>query len=251
MHPVLISFGKYEVHAWGFMLALAVVLAIFGLRRMFKDEGYDPDAVIDMILILVISGIIGCRLAYIVLYQWQEFIVNPWAVLSITNGGIGGLVWYGAFLFAVPLFIWFTRRKGYQIWNMMDMLAPYLALGYALVRIGCFLAGCCYGEVTTSTWGVVFPNVDSCPRYPTQLYSSALNFVLFLFLIYYYPRRKFSGQLFAFYLMGYAVYRFIVEYFRESLINIGPFTMGQVATAGLFLIALLLYYYRKKQSAKD
>lgn len=247
MQPVLISLGRLKVHSWGFMLAMAVIIAIFGLRRMFKEEGYDPDSVVDLVLILVVSGFLGSRLAYIVLYQWQEFITNPWSVLSLTNGGIGGLVWYGTFLFAVPLFIWFVKRKGYQIWNVMDMLAPNLALGYALVRIGCFLAGCCYGEITNSVLGVVFPVVDSCSRYPTQLFSSGLNFILFIGLIYYYPRRKFSGQIFILYLMGYSIYRFIVEYFRESLINFGPLTMGQVVTAGLFFLALYLYYWRKKQ----
>lgn len=251
MHPVLISIGKFNVYAWGFMLAVAVIIAIFGLSRMFKEEGYDPDSVIDLVIILVISGIIGCRAAYIIIYQWQEFIANPWSVVSFANGGFSGLVWYGAFPLTVPLFIWFARKKGYHIWKLMDMLAPYVALGYAIVRIGCFLNGCCYGEVTSSWLGVVFPVVDSYHRYPTQLFSSALNFVLFLGLIYYYPRRKFSGEVFIYYLMGYAVYRFIVEYFRESLINFGPFTMGQLVTAGLFAVALILYNWRKKQTAQE
>lgn len=245
MHPVLISIGSFKVHSWGFMLAIAIILGIFGLRKMFKAEGYDPDAVIDLVLILVVTGVLGSRLAYIVLYQWQEFVTNPWLVLSPTNGGIGGLVWYGTFIFAVPGFIWFVKRKGYQVWNVMDMLSPNLALGYAVVRIGCFLAGCCHGRITDSALGVVFPAVDQFARYPTQLFSSGLNFILFLGLIYYFPHRKFSGQVFILYLMGYSVYRFIVEYFRESLINYGPFTMGQVVTAGIFVIALFLYNWRK------
>jgi len=226
---------------------VAVIAAIFGLQKMFKEEGYDPDSVIDLVIILVVTGVLGSRLAYIVLYQWPEFISNPWAVLSFANGGFSGLVWYGAFLLTVPLFIWFVRRKGYGMWKVLDMLAPYVALGYAIVRIGCFLNGCCYGEITNSPLGVVFPAVDDFIRYPTQLFSSALNFILFVVLIFYYPRRKFSGQIFVLYLMGYSIYRFMVEYFRESLINFGPFTMGQVVTAGLFVIAWFLYNWRKKQ----
>ncbi len=249
MHPVLISFGKLKVYSWGFMLAVAVILSIFGLRKMFKEEGYDPDSVIDLVMILVVAGVLGSRLAYIVLYQWPEFISNPWAVLSFANGGFSGLVWYGAFLLTLPLFIWFVKRKGYQMWKVLDMLAPYVALGYAIVRIGCFLNGCCYGEITHSALGVVFPYVDSFSRYPTQLFSSALNFILFAGLIFYYPRRKFSGQIFILYRMGYSIYRFVVEFFRDSLINFGPFTMGQVVTIGLFIIALLLYWWRNKQSS--
>jgi len=251
MHPILISIGWFNVYAWGFMLAIAVIIAIFGLSRMFREEGYDPDSVIDLVIILVIAGVAGCRAAYIIIYQWQEFIANPWSVLSFANGGFSGLIWYGAFPLTVPLFIWFVKRRGYHVWKLLDMLAPYDALGYAIVRIGCFLNGCCYGEVTHSPLGVVFPAVDSFSRYPTQLFSSALNFILFLGLFYYYPRRKFSGEVFIFYLMGYAVYRFIVEYFRESLINYGPFTMGQLVTAALFALALFLYSWRKKQAAEE
>lgn len=251
MHPVLISFGRLNVYSWGFMLAVAVIIAIFGLRKMFKEEGYDPDSVIDLVIILVVAGVLGSRVAYIVLYQWQEFITNPWAVLSFANGGFSGLVWYGAFLLTVPLFIWFVKRRGYQMWNVLDMLAPFVALGYAIVRIGCFLNGCCYGEITHSALGVVFPAVDGLARYPTQLFSSGLNFILFIGLIYYYPRRTFSGQIFILYLMGYSIYRFIVEYYRDSLINFGPFTMGQVVTLGLFILALFLYNWRNKKAGSQ
>jgi len=248
MYPVLLSLGKFHVYAWGLMLAVAVIVAIFGLTKLFKSEGYDPDSVWDLVMILVVGGVLGSRLAYILVYQWQDFLSSPAAVLSISNGGFSGLVWYGAFILDIPLFIWYIRRHGYPFWNILDMLAPYIALGYAIVRIGCFLNGCCYGEVTDSAIGVIFPNVDGLPRYPSQLFSSALNFILFGFLIWYYRRRRFYGQLFILYLMGYSIYRFIVEYFRDSLINYGPFTMGQVVTMLVFLVALGLYTWRKKQS---
>lgn len=248
MHPVLLTLGKFKVYSWGFMLAVAVIVAIFGLTKLFKREGYDPDSAIDLVIILVLAGVVGSRLAYIIIYQWQDLLINPGAVLSPGNGGFSGLVWYGAFLLGFPLFIWYIRRKGYPFWKLLDMLAPYVALGYAIVRIGCFLNGCCYGEITSSAWGVVFPSVDHFTRYPTQLYSSILNFILFAGLIWYYPRRKFDGQIFILYLMGYSVYRFIVEYFRDSLINYGPFTMGQVVTGIIFLAALLLYRWRQERS---
>lgn len=248
MHPVLISLGKFNVYSWGFMLALAVLVAIFGLTKLFKREGYDPDSVIDLVIILVIAGVLGARLAYIVVYQWQELMIHPLTVLLPGSEGFRGLIWYGAFIFAFPMFIWYIRRKRYPLWNVLDIMAPFVALGYAIVRIGCFLEGCCYGDITTSGLGVVIPTVDHFARYPTQLYSSALNFILFAFLIWYYPRRKFDGQIFIFYLMGYSIYRFIVEYFRDSLINYGPFTMGQVVTALLFIVALLLYRWKQERS---
>ena len=248
MYPVLLDFGNIKIYSWGFMLAIAVIVAIFGLTKLFKREGYDPDSVLDLVIILVLAGVLGSRLAYILVYQWQDLLANPAAVLSLSNGGFSGLVWYGALIIDVPLFVWYLRRKGYPAWNILDIFAPFVALGYAIVRIGCFLNGCCYGEVTNSVWGVVFPYVDGLTRYPTQLFSSALNFILFGLLIWFYPHRRFNGEVFLLYLMGYSVYRFIVEYFRDSLINYGPFTMGQIVTVGLFVIAGLLYGWRKKQS---
>jgi phosphatidylglycerol:prolipoprotein diacylglycerol transferase len=246
MHPVLLDYGSIKIYSWGFMLAIAVIVAIIGLTKMFKREGYDADSVLDLVIILVLAGILGSRLLYIVSYQWQEFLTNPAAVLSLKDG-INGLVWYGAVILDVPLFIWYLRRKNYPLWNILDMFAPFVALGYAIVRIGCFLNGCCYGEITSSACGVVFPYVDSFTRYPTQLFSSLINFILFGLLLWYYPRRKYDGEIFVFYFMGYSIYRFLIEFMRESLINFGLFTMSQIISMMIFLIALLLHIRKKKQ----
>jgi phosphatidylglycerol:prolipoprotein diacylglycerol transferase len=231
------------------MLAIAVIVAIFGLTKMFKREGYNPDSVLDLVILLVVAGILGSRLLYIIAYQWQDFLNDPLAVLSLKNG-INGLVWYGSVIVDVPLFIWYLRRKKYPLWNILDMFAPFVALGYAIVRIGCFLNGCCYGKVTTLSCGVVFPYVDNLTRYPTQLFSSFINFILFGILFWYYPRRKYDGEVFLFYFMGYSVYRFLIEFLRVSEINFGPFTMSQIISIALFLVALLLHIWKKKQIAK-
>ncbi|HPT69980.1 MAG TPA: prolipoprotein diacylglyceryl transferase [Syntrophomonas sp.] len=250
MHPVLLEFGNIKIYSWGFMLAIAVIVAIIGLTKLFKREGYDPDSVLDLVILLVLAGIVGSRLLYIIAYQWQELLNDPAAVLSLKNG-ISGLVWYGSVLLDVPLFIWYLRRKKYPMWNVLDMFAPFVALGYAIVRIGCFLNGCCYGELTSSACGVVFPYVDSFTRYPTQLFSSGINFILFGILYWYYPRRSYDGEVFVFYFMGYSVYRFLIEFLRESQVNFGVFTMSQLISVGIFLLALLLHIWKKKQVARQ
>jgi phosphatidylglycerol:prolipoprotein diacylglycerol transferase len=248
MQPVLLEFGNIKIYSWGFMLAIAVIVAIIGLTRMFKREGYDSDSVLDLVIMLVLAGIVGSRLLYIIAYQWQELLSDPVSVLSLKNG-ISGLVWYGGVLLDVPLFIWYLRRKGYPLWNVLDMFAPFVALGYAIVRIGCFLNGCCYGKISASACGVVFPYVDSFTRYPTQLISSIINLVLFSVLLWYYPRRKYDGEVFVFYFMGYSIYRFLIEFLRESQVNFGVFTMSQLISVGIFLLALLLHIRKKKQVA--
>lgn len=245
MYPVLLQLGPVKVFAWGFMLALAVIIAVVGIGRQLEKEGYQSDIAIDLILLVVICGIIGGRLSYIVIYEWTDFLRDPWMVLSLREGGIQGLVWYGSLAGGVIPFLIYLRKKKLPVWPIADIFAPFVALGYALVRIGCFLEGCCYGKVTSSALGVVFPTIDTYLRYPTQLFSSALNFVLFLVLIWLYPRRKFPGQVFITYIIGYSVYRFIVEYFRESLIMMGPISLGQVYTLGLLAVGIILYYHFK------
>lgn len=249
MYPVLFEYGNLRLYSWGFMLAIAVLVAIWGIGRLFEREGYDRDSVFDMVIIMVICGIVGSHLAYILIYQWSDFLADPLIFFSIKNG-IEGMVWYGAFLGGFIPFVIYLRKRQLPFWKVADMFAPFTALGYALVRIGCFLRGCCYGEITHSACGVVFPVVDEFTRHPTQLYSSALNLLLFGFLIWFYPRRTFPGQVFLLYLMGYSVYRFIVEFFRETVIYYGPLSLGQVYTLGMFAIAVLLYMWQKSRYSK-
>jgi len=248
VHPVLIKLGPVSVQSWGFMLAVAVILSILGISRLFAKEGYNKEMVLDMVIIMVISGLIGGRLLYILLYERELFLANPLMLFSLSGDGWGGLVWYGGFLGGFLAFITYLWKKKLSFWKMADIFAPFVALGYAVVRIGCFLAGCCYGRVTDLPIGVVFPVVDDLHRHPTQLYSSALNFILFAVLLWFYPRKKFTGQVFSLYLMGYAIYRFFVEFFRDNLIMYDVFSLGQVYTLILLIIAAGLYLYRKKVS---
>lgn len=251
MYPTLFEVGPININSWGLMLAIAVIIAIFGVGRLFQREGYDQDIVLDMVLIMVVAGLIGSRLAYVLIYQWEEFLQNPALLFALQDGGISGLVWYGALILGFLSFIIYIRWKRLDGWKLVDMFVPYVALGYALVRIGCFLAGCCYGEATSCGLGVVFPNVDSLPRHPTQLYSSLLNFILFAFLLWYFPRRKFAGEVLALYIGGYAIYRFIIEFLRESVIFYGVFTLGQVFSALLLISAVVLYWWRSQSASGD
>ena len=129
---------------------------------------------------------------------------------------------------------------------MFDLFAPYLALGYAFGRIGCFLNGCCFGTPTTLPWGVVFPGLDLVPRHPAQLYSALLSLGLCAFLLRLYPRRRFDGQVFLAYVIGYALLRFGVEFVRENLIIWGGFSIAQVVAAAILVIAGVFYWHRSQ-----
>ncbi|MGI6452170.1 MAG: prolipoprotein diacylglyceryl transferase [Syntrophomonadaceae bacterium] len=251
MHPVLFKIGPISIQSWGFMLAVAILIAIVGLSRLFKKEGYDSDMVLDMVLLTVVAGLLGGRLAYVLVYQWDWFLNDPLMFFSLTNGGWSGLIWYGGLAGGFIAFSIYIYRKNLSFWKVADMFAPFLALGYALVRVGCFLAGCCYGRITSSLVGVVFHVVDFFPRHPTQLYSSALNLLLFVLLYRFYPHRKFPGQVFLLYLMGYSVYRFTVEFFRDNLIMYFGLSLGQIYTAGLFVLTVIFYFWRANWARKN
>lgn len=251
MQPVLFTIGKISIFSWGLMLAIAVIVAIIGISRLFDKAGYERDMVLDLVMLCVIFGIIGARIAYVFTYDWAAFLSHPAILFSLQDGGIRGMAWYGGLVGGLIPFTIYLHRKKLSFWVVADMFAPYLALGYALVRIGCFLNGCCYGNITESACGVVFPAVDAYHRHPTQLYSSALNVLLFVFLIRFYPRRRFPGQVFLLYIIGYAIYRFIVEFFRASEIFIGVLSIGQVYTLGLLALGLLAYYWRKSHYREE
>lgn len=245
IYPVLLDFGRVKVYSWGFMMAVGVLAATIGIYKRFKQEGYDPDHALDLVILLVVTGLLGSRLAYIAMFEWRDFLAHPGIFFSLSNGGFQGLVWYGGFTAGVIAFLVYIRIRGYSFWKMADILAPYLALAYAIVRIGCFLNGCCYGLVTDSPCGVVFPDVDHFSRYPTQLFSSALNLLLFAGLYWYYPRRRFDGQVLVYYLLGYSIYRFVIEFFRENWIFFGPLSIAQVYSLIIFAVGLGLYLWRR------
>jgi phosphatidylglycerol:prolipoprotein diacylglycerol transferase len=146
------------------------------------------------------------------------------------------------------IYIW---KKGLSFWQMADIYSPYTALGYAIVRIGCFLNGCCFGDVTSSKWGVVFPAVDNYFRYPTQLYSSAINFIFFILLMKLFPRRRFPGQVFLVYVIGYAIYRFVIEFFRFNVYYYDHLSIAQFISLTLFALGVIFYFrQRNKYSAE-
>jgi phosphatidylglycerol:prolipoprotein diacylglycerol transferase len=141
----------------------------------------------------------------------------------------GGLVFYGGFLGATVAGIIYIRWKKMPLWKTADVLAPSIALGSVFGRIGCLLNGCCYGRPTNLPWGLTFTNPQAhdlsgtplgIPLHPTEIYDALLNLVLYGFLAWLFRRKKFDGQIFATYLICYAVTRSITEYFRGDYSNL-------------------------------
>lgn len=245
MHPTLIKIGPLELHAYGFMLALAFFSGIWLAARRAPRRGVSPETVYDTSLVIVFAAIIGARLMYVVFHR--DEMQSLYDMIAVWRGG---LTMYGGVIGAM-LAAWFTlRRRGVPFLRMADVMAPSLGLGLMLTRIGCFLNGCCYGKPTDLPWGVTFPPDSfggslyaNTPLHPAQLYSSFAGLVILVVLLLYDRRSRAEGQVFALYLILAGAARFAMDFVRSYEANVyvlGPFTVNQMISAGLCLLGVVL-----------
>ena len=215
MFPVLFRLGSLTIYAYGFFLALGFVVGLGLATLKARKEGIAFERVVDLFFYTVVSAIIGSRILY-VLINFDFFRKD---FLQIFKMWEGGLVFYGGFLLAVGVSIWYMRWNRLPLWKLADLFSPSIALGLFFGRIGCFFAGCCYGKETSLPWGVVFTDPASLaplnvPLHPTQLYEAATNLVIFFFLKWREKGKTFDGQVFWFFLFLYSVTRFFIEMLR-------------------------------------
>jgi len=247
MHPIMFEVGNFRIFSYGFMLALGVAISLILTVRVGRKEGVSEESILDLAIVTVLAGLLGARLFYVLVYDWSYYQNNLLQIFDLRNEG---LVWYGGLILGALAALTYLRLKKLPMGKILDLFATYVALGYAFGRIGCFLNGCCFGKPTTLPWGVIFPGLDLVARHPTQLYSSFFALLLFLFLLRLYPRRRFDGQVILSYIIGYAVIRFIIEFFRENLIVWQGFTVSQVLAVGIALIGVGIYRYLSKKSMR-
>jgi phosphatidylglycerol:prolipoprotein diacylglycerol transferase len=247
------------------MLALAFVLGTALAQARARGQGMDPNKVLDLVFLILVSSIIGAR-AFFVAINWQYYKAN---LLDIFKVWEGGLVFYGGFILAFCVAFWFLRKNRLPEWKFADIMAPSVALGIALGRIGCFLNGCCYGRVS-ETWGVSFPGRDNPPAFaqqvvdglipssavcslpvlPAQLYSALHGLLIFAALLILEKYKRFDGFLFWMTVLLYSAGRFFIEGIRyyETSFMIGSFTVSQIISAALFITAVWVLIVRSKHA---
>ena len=220
MHSILFSIGPFHVYGYGFMIAIGIICAFTIGCFLAKRSGLDDDALFSMGLVGIVGGIIGAKLLYYIV-EFPSIIADPSILLDFGEG----FVVYGGLIagFLSPLI--YTRIKKLPFLPYLDCAVPGVAFAQGCGRIGCFLAGCCYGKETSAWYGVTFPADCLAPAgvslIPTQLFSSAGDFIfaLILFILQrtlYKKKKKTSGIVTAVYLMLYAVGRFLIEFLRND-----------------------------------
>jgi len=266
MYPILIKIGWFEIHSYGVLLTISFLSGIYLAVRRGKKVGIAPNDMMNLALIIIISSLIGSRLLYVV-FHLDEFrgryldIINP--VQSTGQLGIAGLIMLGGILLATATCYLYLKYKRQSFLLYGDSVAPSLALGIFLTRIGCFLNGCCYGKTCSVPWGVVFPP-DSPAGYafygvsihPAQLYASLGGLIIFVLLIFLDRRSPFPGFLILWFFILYAVSRFVVDFFRYyeesmNIFSIGnySFSLNQVICIGVLLIgsSILGFKFARKR----
>lgn len=259
MYPDLIDIGFLHLKTYGACMALGFIVSAWVLNLISSRRDFQ-----DLMLYLLLSGVAGSRIAYVI-ENWQYFAKDIPAIFRVWEGG---LVFYGGLILSLIVFVCWVKAKGAGFLRTADLFAVVLPLGHAFGRIGCFFYGCCYGKISESSLAVVFPRhspawfeqvnsgliaVDaqcSLPVLPTELFESALLFVLFTVLLLVY--RRFKSFTAGLYLSGYGVLRFCMEYLRgDPRAAVGPFSIGQTISFGIVALGIGILMYGREERSSD
>ena len=248
--------GPLTLHTYGVLLALAFLAGLWAAGWQARKAGLNAAAIADMSVYVLIAGLVGAKLLLLAV-EWGHYSRNPRELFSLVQSGG---VFYGGLIGALPVAWWYARRHSLSGWQTADVLAPAVAIGQSVGRIGCFAAGCCYGRAAEVPWAISFHDEYAnrvvgtplhTPLHPTQLYESLACLLIFGILIGIASRKKFHGQVALSYVVLYAVARFVIEFFRGDVVR-GSILDGALSTSQFIAILMVLgvaliypYAYKK------
>lgn len=250
-NPIALSVGPIQIHWYGltYLVAFGLFLYLAGRRTrlpQFAQRGWTARDAEDLLFYGVLGVVLGGRLGYVLFYKLGHYLDNPLEIFMVWKGG---MAFHGGLLGVLVAMAWFAHQRGRSFWEVTDLIAPCVPTGLASGRIGNFINGELWGRAADPSlpWAMVFPQSGSLvPRHPSQLYQFALEGLLLFALLWWYgrsPRRL--GQVSGAFLLGYGVFRFTAEFFREPDSFLGllalNMSMGQwlcvpMVVAGLWLM---------------
>jgi phosphatidylglycerol:prolipoprotein diacylglycerol transferase len=245
-----LTIGPFTIHGYGVMIGIGILAAFYVSERQAKKVGMSPDEASNLIFICLITGFLGSKITYI-LTNLQAFLQNPASFLSSD----GWVVWGGIIGGIIGGWIWCKIRK-LDFMAYFNLMIPVVALAQGFGRIGCFLAGCCYGRPTDSCIGVVFPAGSMAPAgialLPTQLFSAAGDLLITAVLLLLDRKKHARGMLLVWYLLLYGAGRFIIEFFRDAPRGaVGALSTSQFISLFSLAAAAAVALLIKKRSRND
>ncbi len=268
MYPVVFDtdlFGMlsepWSLHTYGLLIAGGFLVGMVLAARQAGREGEDPDRIVDLAFYILVFGLIGSRIIFIIT-KWDDYVRDPVEILMFWRGG---LVWYGGFFGAAGYIFYYCRKYRLDFFKLTDLIIPYMALAHAFGRLGCLAAGCCFGKPTDVAWGISFPissmahsqqQIDglvgiseaALAIHPTQLYESGAELIMFWILLAVRRNKRFHGQMFLVWMAVYPVLRSIIEMFRGDKERgiYGWFSTSQWISILVAAAAIGLYIYLRK-----
>lgn len=245
MRITLAEIFGIKIRSYGLMIAIGILVASALLITKAKKKGYDEDSVLNLIIFAVLGGIFGGKILFIIT-ELKSIIKDP----SILKNFGYGFVVYGAIIGGALTIYLYCKRKRWNVLELLDLTVPGVAIAQGFGRIGCFLAGCCYGAETHSPLSVVFPEGSLAPSgvhlHPTQIYSSIFDFLLGLFLLYYSKKERDKGRIFGAYLIIYSIGRFCIEFLRsDPRGSVGILSTSQFIAIFTLVLGILVFYIKK------
>jgi|LFRM01.1.fsa_nt_gb phosphatidylglycerol:prolipoprotein diacylglycerol transferase len=261
-NPVAFNLGPLAVHWYGIMYALALISALY-IAKFFSKRYFKsilPKTLDSYFLWVEIGVILGARIGYIIFYDPNAlyYFTNPWQIFNpFANGvfvGIRGMSFHGA-LIGFLIATWgFSKKHKKNPWLFLDLVALSVPLAYVFGRVGNFLNQELVGKATEAPWGIY---VAGILRHPSQLYEAFLEgIIVFIILLFYRKKQRFTGELIAMYGLLYSLARFVAEFWREPDYQIGYLfkewiSMGQFLSFFVAISSILLYFYLYKKSQKE
>ena len=245
MRIILFEIFGIQVKSYGLMIAIGIIVAATLFINKGKKKGFDEDSLLNLIIFAIIGGMLGGKGLFIIT-EFKNIIKEPSILL---NFGYGFVI-YGAIGGGALAMYLYCKRKKWNVIEMIDMTVPGLAIAQGFGRIGCFLAGCCYGAETTSPLGVEFPENSLAPSgihiHPTQIYSSIFDFLLGFILLYYSKKERKNGKVMGLYLIIYSIGRFLVEFLRnDPRGNVGILSTSQFIAIFTLVLGIIIFNNHK------
>lgn len=263
MDPVAFTLGPVDVHWYGLMYLVAIVIVWLLLAYRIKREHFPMtlDQLTDYIIVLIVGVLVGARLGYVLFYQPGYYLSHPLEIIlpfSFTGGfhftGIAGMSFHGGLIGTIIAAVIYCKRRKISFWRIVDFTIPAIPLGYTFGRLGNFINGELYGRVTQSALGMYFPQAgDGFLRHPSQLYEALFEGLVLFAILWGVRKRNYpTGAMLAFFMFGYGFFRFIIEFFRQPDEHlgfiVGFLSMGQLLCLAMMIAAVVLYIYLRHAS---
>jgi len=253
MHPILFHLGSLPIYTYGVLVATGFLLGLWYGTRQAPTVGLRPEFIWNLGIYAILIGLVSSKL-WLLLSEWDYYAANPGQIFTIQTFQSAG-TFYGGLLGAMVWIVFYTRLHKAPLLAVLDVSSAPLALGHSIGRLGCFVAGCCYGKPTSLPWGVTFTSPIAAqiagtplnvPLHPTQLYEAAAEFLNCLVLVWLGVRQKFSGQVAGAFLMLYGVERGAIEFLRgdpgRTMMFHDAVSLMQVVSLALVVVGAWLWW---------